>query len=210
MNSGRQNSVKHLASLYTVVVGIALASGIYNLIDPRGHVLPFNKETFFTFVAFLVTLFPFYHGALRHLDKTYIEEPVEKIQDGALMADFLILFIEGCFFLALSGLIKTPILFAWGIVMLLGVDVLWSFIVHLIFKKNLNENNMKPESKWAIINMVTIVFLLLYLVLMNIYPSTKDVNLLQVSSVFLIILSFRTIIDYCWTWKIYFPSESSR
>lgn len=209
MEDSRRNSVKHLASLYTVVVGLALASGINNLINTEAQPVPFKIDTFLTFLAFLVTLIPFYHGALRHLDITYIEDKHPKVRDGALMVDFAILFVEGCFFLALSVLLVKPITFAWGIALLLVVDVMWGFFAHLAFSPDKTSENMKPEGKWSIINLITIVILLFYLISNKIYPNSNEFNMVEIASLIFILLSIRSIFDYICTWKVYFPSDNS-
>ncbi len=67
-----ERSVSHLQQLYTVVVGLALTVAITNLIDQAAPV-PIRMAALPYFVSYLVTLVPFYHGALRHLDVTYLK-----------------------------------------------------------------------------------------------------------------------------------------
>ena len=73
MEKPQDNSVKNLEHLYTTVVAVALSLAIYQLIDTTGGKIQFRLELVWCFLTFLVTLIPFYHGALRHLDITYIE-----------------------------------------------------------------------------------------------------------------------------------------
>ncbi|PKP58792.1 MAG: hypothetical protein CVT89_02260 [Candidatus Altiarchaeales archaeon HGW-Altiarchaeales-2] len=112
MNEAQANSVRNLENLYSVVVGLGLSIAILNLIDTTRGAVPIKLELVPFFLAFLVTIIPFYHGALRHLDTTYIEKGGKQIRTGALLFDFSILFIESCFFIGLAVLLPTPQFFA--------------------------------------------------------------------------------------------------
>ncbi len=61
--------MEHLQELYTVVVAIALSLVVARLIPAPGGKVTF--QPFLLSAALLVTLIPFYHGALRHLDEQY-------------------------------------------------------------------------------------------------------------------------------------------
>src|SRR5687767_6528182 len=65
-------SVVHLQGLHTVVVGVALFIAINKLVDAEADV-PTHFGALPYFVAYLVTLVPIYHRALRHLDVAYLE-----------------------------------------------------------------------------------------------------------------------------------------
>jgi hypothetical protein len=121
-----------LENLYSVVVGLGLSLSIFNLIDTTRTPIPIKLELLPFFLAFIVTLIPFYHGALRHLDITYVEQGGKQVRNGALFADFAILFIEGCLLLALAVLLSTPQFFAWGLAALLAIDTIWGFAAHLV------------------------------------------------------------------------------
>ncbi|MBK9067349.1 MAG: hypothetical protein IPL76_10780 [Gemmatimonadetes bacterium] len=54
----------------------------------------------------MATLFPFYHGALRHLDDAYLENENHHIKRGALIFDFLLLFLHAMCFVVLALLIQ--------------------------------------------------------------------------------------------------------
>lgn len=108
-----ESSVRNLGALYSVVVGVALAFAMENIIDPAALGSPFRWELLPLFFTLVVTLVPFYHGALRHLDVTYVEHGGADVKAGALLADFLLLFLEGSLFVGLSVLLGRPEVFAW-------------------------------------------------------------------------------------------------
>jgi len=65
MSSARQNSVKQLAELYNVVVGVALTLSIYDSVDKAGE-FPLKLNQIINIATFIIILVPFYHGAMRH------------------------------------------------------------------------------------------------------------------------------------------------
>jgi hypothetical protein len=203
MNGPKHNSVRNLENLYTVVVGLALSVAIYQFVGINRGVSPIRFELAPFLVAFILTLLPFYHGALRHLDVTYIEHSGRQVRSGALLADFSILFIEGCLLLALAFLISVPQHFAWGLVMLLSINVIWGFIAHLGFSQ---EMKPKAESRWALINLFTVGTLVIYFFAIDIFP--PKVGVIELSfSVFILVVSFvRTVLDYMFCWEFYYPS----
>src|SRR5437868_5475689 len=101
----RQRTVGHLQQLYTVVAGVALTLAITKLLDERAE-KPVRLEVIPYFVAYLFTLVPFYHGALRHLDVTYFEDNRARPKPGALMFDWALLFLESCLLLGLALLLQ--------------------------------------------------------------------------------------------------------
>jgi hypothetical protein len=105
----RENSVKQLCELYNVVVGLALATAIYKVIDENAVYLPISRAHVWTFLVFIITVVPFYHGAVRHLYATYVEHGGSKrIKNGALLIDYALLFAEGGVFVGLAYLIQSP------------------------------------------------------------------------------------------------------
>jgi hypothetical protein len=197
--SARENSVRHLGNFYTVVAGLALTTAIYNLVDASGQLKPFTWDRALLCAAVLVTLLPFYHGAMRHLDITYVEEVEHQPKPGALMADFVILFLEGCFFIALAVKIIEPITFAFMFTVLLLVDAVWSFLANLAFSA---PNKGKAELTWAGINFVTVLILVAFLYSKGLIdnPATS-VNPVSFSVAILIIAIGRSVIDYWLSWK---------
>ena len=87
-----KHSVENLANLYSMVAALSLSAAISQVIDPKGEGIPLRLATLPLLGVFLVTLVPFYQGALRHLHDAHIEEPPPHIRRGALLLDFAILF----------------------------------------------------------------------------------------------------------------------
>jgi len=154
----------------------------------------------------LITLIPFYHGALRHLDVTYVEEGGKQVRKFALLVDFSALFIESCLLLALAVLIVKPPFFAWGLVVLLAFDTIWALSAHLGFSQDVKP---KPELRWAIINLFTVIILSIYLVILDFVPPLTYASDPKIWVGILGISILRSTIDYWLCWNFYYPSLSS-
>jgi hypothetical protein len=156
------------------------------------------------FAAYLITLVPFYHGALRHLDITYFEDTRAKTKRGALMFDWGLLFLESCLLLGLAVLLPRPEPFSFALCGLLAFDCVWAFIAALAFSPETKEQ--RTEWKWALINFV--IFCLLILTLL--YIDSLDANLKPVDRFrwagVLLLATARTVWDYAWCWTYYYPS----
>ena len=75
-----ENSVQTLRILYMVVAGLALAAGLEELVinDENQFQLPALLEyriLWVFFIIFVSTVVRFVHGAMRHFDHYYIEQP---------------------------------------------------------------------------------------------------------------------------------------
>lgn len=197
----RRRTVGHLQQLYTVVVGVALTIAITKLLDEHAA-MPVRLPVIPYFFAYLVTLVPFYHGALRHLDVTYFEGGAAKQQRGALMVDWGLLFLESCLLLGLALLLQTPKSFAFGICVLLGFDCAWAFVATLAFSPK--HKARRAEWKWALINLVALSALLVILLYIESLDNTKPVEMLRWAGTVLICV-LRTICDYAWCWTYYYP-----
>ena len=200
MSEARANSVKQLSELYNVVIGIALSAAIYNTIDQKGSGVPLHFDHLFNFGVVLVTIIPFYHGAVRHLMATYVEDGgSSRIKSGALMADYVLLFLEGCIFVTLAVVVAQTETLIWVLVTLLVLDSVWGFLAWLAFT---GAQSQYAEKKWAIINM----FCTGFLVLIGVYGNatiTSDPLMAQ-GSIF-VVMVIRTIVDYGWCWDFYYP-----
>lgn len=146
----------------------------------------------------MVTLIPFYHGALRHLDITYVEEGGEHVRKGALL-------IESCLFVVVAALLPRPLFFVWGLVALLAFDTIWGVTAHLGFSK---EGKPKPELTWALINFVSAIVISIYLIVLGFVPSVEIeyVSNLKLSAGILGFSLLRTVADYVLCWDTYYPS----
>lgn len=193
----QRNSVLNLQELYTVAVGAALALAIDALVDAWTDRNAFPWHSIPMFTAFLATLIPFYHGAVRHLEDTYIEKRGANVRSGALLADFLMLFIEGFILIGIARLLPQPLLAAWGLVALLSFDAVWGLAVYAAFFR-VRESG--AEISWAVINSVAVPIVAIYFGLM--WKSQLAVNL----GAALFVL--RTVVDYQQSWRFYFPRPS--
>jgi len=203
----RENSVKNLQTLYSIVIGLGLVQSIQTVVvDPVGK---FDIALIPYFLSYLFLLVPFYHGALRHLDRTYVEAPSKRVRSGALMADFLLLFIEAVVFLTLSMLLNRNQQFAWLLVALLLLDSLWGFLAHLAFSDNNRETSpgkgWAPEGKWAAINVITATIVVLFII----FSPRQPLGPFESFGIGLSCICFlRTVCDYMLTWDFYFPPIS--
>jgi len=210
MSAARQNSVRHLAELYTIVIALALTVAIEGVINKSNLLHPSvaNWSSFenhiINVLTFLVIIVPFYHGAVRHLFATYIEGDFAKtIKNGALLVDFFLLFVEGCLFIVMAWALPNSNLFAWVVVLLLILDSVWGFLAWLAFA---GVKAPYAERTWARINIVTAAFLALLLIFAkNVF---EDAPLLSQVGI-LVIISLRTILDYTLCWDFYFPEYAA-
>jgi len=204
MINEREQSVKHLASLYTVIIGVALSSSVYHLIDPEKPVTAIPAPSLMLFVAFILLIFPFYHGAMRHLDNTYLARNSEDVRDYALLLDFLLLFLHGLIFVVISMLFKQPEEFLIFVIVILGIDVLWGFLAHLAFS---TERENKPEMSWVKTNAAAAVLLLVFILLEKNNLKWLNSDRTAYCAIILGAMFFRTAVDYGKNWNFYFPAH---
>lgn len=198
----RENSIKSLVSLYTVVIGVALSLAVVGLIDVNSGLQSITGSGVLLFVAFIATLFPFYHGALRHLDDAYLENDNAHIKDGALVIDFILLFLHALVFVVLSLLLHRPTHFAWVLVALLAVDVVWGVFTHF---GSSSHGSLTAESKWAIINIFFVGAGAWYLIAHDIHlQELAEPIKLAIPIAFTCVI--RSVVDYSWCRKLYFPA----
>lgn len=142
------------------------------------------------FVAFVVTLIPFYHGALRHVDEAYIFTRVRP-RDLTFLVDYLILFSEAGVLFLLALVIDEPQSFLYVFALLLLVDLAWAIMTHFL------TNRFEEVRTWATINFVS----LLVMALIHWTPMLDAAE-----PVYLVVLAvLRTAADYTFAWKFYFP-----
>lgn len=196
MSERMERSTRSLESLYTVVIGVALSIAVVTLVGEKG-IAGVTVESLMLFGAFIVTLFPFYQGALRHLDETYLRN--EATKDGALVFDFILLFAHALAFVFLSLLLKKPGQFLWVLVAILGIDVLWGVLAYLM-----GPSRKAAELKWACINVVFVAFATTFLVWQGIFLQELAQHV-RVAVVVLVACMLRTIWDYAWCRDFYFP-----
>jgi hypothetical protein len=200
-NKKLENSVKSLVNLYTVVIGASLSIAVAGAIDINKGLESLTTSSMVLFVAFVATMFPFFHGALRHLDDAYIENDNDHIKPGALIIDFSLLFLHALAFLVLSQLLKKPADFVWFLMGLLAIDVVWGIFT---FFGSSSPAKLSPEIRWTIINFFFIGGLAFYLINNDIYigwqgDSGKLAVLIAIGCV------LRSGLDYLWCHDVYFP-----
>jgi len=197
----KENAVRNLVSLYTVVIGVALSLAVVGLVDPGRGLASLSPSSCFLFLAFVSTLLPFFHGAMRHLDDAYLENEAVVIKDGALIVDFVLLFFHGLAFVVLSLLLQQPVEFAWVLISVLGIDILWAAFAHFASS---SEQIGGVEGKWGLINLTFVVIGVILLVTNNVhFWSLTSGSKLSVSIALLCVL--RTVVDYAWCREFYFP-----
>lgn len=195
----RDGSVRNLQTLYTVVISLAVTQLLKNLVqDYRGWTETFTIDLLMA-LAFIATIIPFYHGANQYLNKTYIHDK-DSSPDYALLIDFIMLFIQALTFFIISH-IHSQDEFYYGIMVLLGIDILWVGWTYFPQRNDAEFlGNFKMYGKWALLNIITIVFTYLILSLrIDIWndPITQSILLFGV-------YLFRTVIDYIIVWKFYY------
>lgn len=200
MSEARQNAVRQLSELYNVVIGISISLAIMGTIDVTLTPIPIKLDHCINLFTFILIVVPFYHGAARHLFATYVEDGgSSRIKNGALLADFFLLFLEGCFFIALALLISETYFFIWGLVFLLALDCIWGLLAFLAFS---GANAQLAEQKWAIINFIAAALLAFLLLLADDFVRESPV---RAQIVFCLAVAVRTFIDYFFCWNFYFP-----
>lgn len=205
MKTSRVSSVGHLQTLYTVVVGVALTVALEDIsATGSGQTsLLSSVDAVLLLVAFIATLLPFYHGALRHLDVTWIEKEGRDVKSGALLADFVILFVEGCLFLLIARQLSSPFHFGAGLAALLAIDVIWGVVAHAAFTQ---PGADKAEWKWVQNNVVAVIALLALLFSVKTWVAQPAQVTWTVVGL-LIVALVRTIVDYVRSWDFYYPAD---
>ena len=202
-NKRMENSIRSLVNLYTVVIGAALSLAVAGAMDINKGLVSLSAVSILLFIAFLATLFPLFHGALRHLDDTFLENPNLNLKTGALVIDFTLLFLHALAFLVLSQLLKRPADFAWFLVAVLAIDVVWGMFT--LFGSRAT-GKLSPESRWTIINFFFIAGSCFYLIDQEIQLGMESAPpklawLLAIGCV------VRSAVDYLWCRDLYFPAE---
>lgn len=200
-NKKLENSIRSLINLYTVVIGAALSLAVARAIDVNAGLASLGAIPILLFACFVATLFPFFHGALRHLDDAYVENVNPQIKSGALIVDFALLFLHALAFVVLSQLLQHPSHFAWFLIAVLAIDVIWGVFAHF---GSSSAGDLSPESRWTIINVIFVGLVSFYLVSNDISLEYKE-NSLKLSVLLTIACLLRSTIDYIWCRDLYFP-----
>jgi len=196
------NSIEVLKILYMVVAGLALATGLEQFVLTESGQLKIEwaSLSFAFFVIFITTVVRFVHGAMRHFDRTYSEQPdAANWQISQPLWDFLGLGIEAFIFFILAYSLGNHWRFINYYLVLLLVDCLWLFVISLPDMKRFWSENRKW---WTLANLIVLVptgGLVIFFKIRGIelYPS-------WLLWVFIGSVVVHTIIDYPLNWRVYF------
>jgi hypothetical protein len=202
LQEARKRSVDNLQRLYTVVVSLAVTESLRRLLGDfarTGAVAEYRE--WLMFASLIFTLVPFYHGANRYLDATYVTGE-RSANHAALMIDFLMLFLEGLLFFGLAMVTANESLFYTVLAALFVLDIVWVGTTNLTATDAADK--MQGYTKWAIINSIATLSLLLFvwsnLLNWQFWPSDtiKSFALVAVALI-------RTVLDYIRVWRFYYP-----
>lgn len=167
VEKARERSVNNLQRLYAVVISLAITVSLKNLFEdvfgygttPGKGILDFPEycEHLLRFISFIVTVVPFFHGANRYLDETYMTGKSRAV-GYALLIDFVALFIEGLgiFVLAMYARIDNNFYAVLTIVLLF--DIVWVLSTYITAAGD------KPKIKWwAVVNIITVFTIFIFL-----------------------------------------------
>jgi hypothetical protein len=194
-----ERSVNTIQSIYAVVIALAISeatqtflTGSDGRVDLRAAWLLSGAPAF---VAFLVTLVPFWHGMNRHLDRCYLEKTTDVVQ-GAILFDFVIFLLEAAVLFAAGLSLRSRIDTFICLGLLLVVDMVWAWLSHQIHFPGTKSHAFW----WSSINTVTIA------VAVFVFPRPFDGEALVLMALALL----RSIADYVICWDFYFPATTPR
>jgi hypothetical protein len=192
----RKRSVDNLQRLYTFVVSLAVTEMLRRMLSP----LSTDYAAWLMFVSFLFTVVPFYHGATRYLDATYVTGE-RTAKHFALMFDFIFLFLEGLLLFALAMQATNREWFYTMLAVLFVFDAIWVGFTNLTGEHA--SDKVPSYAKWAIVNVLAAAALMVS-VWSNIFAEfwRNDVA----KNIALVVIAIaRTVYDYISVWSFYYP-----
>jgi hypothetical protein len=193
-----ERSVDSVQKIYAVVIALAISQAIQSLLKDSnsGANLTLGRLTsgLPAFLAFLVTLVPFWHGMNRHLDRCYLEKTNAVVQ-GALLLDFVVFFVEAVFLFAAGWSLISGIDTFYCLGLLLCIDMLWAFVSHQIHFPGKKSH----ARRWSTINLISIGIAILIIK----FPFQSK------SFVLMVVAVARSIADYGLCWDFYFPNPEN-
>lgn len=201
----RTRSVDNLQKVYTVVVSLAITESLRRLLTSLGDSgTPPDFAASVAVISLLITIVPFYHGANRYLDSTYVTGE-RRAKSEALLIDFVAIFLEALAFFVLAILIKNTALFFTILAILFLFDAAWVGLTQLTGS---NDESQPSYVWWAIAN-IAACFLILVSIWSNLlnwrFWPTDLAKLIAVG----VIAVIRTVIDYWTVWKFYYPASET-
>jgi len=204
LKQARTRSVDNLQRLYTFVVSLAFAESLRRAFLTTTNNVDLSTSHSGKWMmcgALIITAIPFYHGANRYLDATYVTGERASNTRFSLMIDFLFVFLQALLMFTLALLITAGDssvdqtnhrLFYWGLALLLSIDILWIFITRYTTRDDPSRPKKLQFRKWAIINIVTVIIILVLVY----FAMWKGL---------LVLLSARSVVDYLIAHDFYYP-----
>lgn len=206
LKEARKRSVDNLQRLYTVVVSLAVTESLKRLLlnfSSQGTVAGYKE--WLMFVSLIVTAVPFYHGANRYLDATYVTGE-RSAKHHALMLDFIMLFLEGLLFFGLAMVIANEALFYSVLAILLLFDIVWVGSTNLTATGE--SDKMAGYFKWASINFLAIAALLVSVWSNLLYWEFWSSDVAKSIALVAVAIA-RTVFDYIRVWRFYYPADDT-
>jgi hypothetical protein len=201
-----KSSIDVLKILYMVVAGLALADGLERFVFSRTgqFEIEWRSLSFVFFIIFITTVVRFVHGAMRHFDYYYIEQP-EQInwEIRQPLWDFVGLGTEAFLFFLLAFSVSDSLRFITYYLALLSVDSIW---IVGVFLPHIKRAWAGTPRNWLIANLIVLIPTgILWLL----YHNTNNYPL-WVLYVFFIVVLAHTCMDYWKNWEFYFGRPWSR
>jgi hypothetical protein len=213
----QQSSVRHLQALFAIVAGLALTEAVSELAREVDNALP-TARTLMLMVAFLATIIPFFHGALRHLDDVYIVTPPSpNMSRYALLVDFILLFVESVMLLGMAHRLVDPPHFLAFLLFLMVIDIIWAIVTPPLIDCKMTVRDVlkavvpRPkfskdtEIAWAQNNIFFVPFAIAAWIFIDTIQPSFSIEALIVM-VFAVLRSFN---DYRLSWSFYFPTPET-
>lgn len=202
----RLQTAEHLRLLYTLGAGLGVVLALERILtvdDRNPDDAWFAAGSLPLLLAFVATLIPFFHGAMRHMHAAWSDEA--RPTPGLMMFDFVALFLQTIIFFIMAGLVREPDEFALAMALLLSIDVVWlgvsSIWTRWLRQKRGITSGEEPPATWAWVNIPTIALLLVIAVVPGV-PGGPDSLILSCSVAAIAVV--RTVLDYRLAKSFYF------
>ncbi len=175
--------------------------GLLGGLSTGGQLPEYNR--WLMVLSLILTVIPFYHGANRYLDATYVTGERYAVRL-ALLLDFVMLFLEGLIFFGIAMLSYNENYFYTALAVVLVFDAIW--VVSTKITERISDIEL-PSHKiyvWAILNIITAFLICVFTwsnILVGEFWSTKLAKSISLVS----IVALRTTLDYILMWEFYYP-----
>lgn len=191
-----ERSVNTIQGIYAVIIALAISEAAQALLTgPNSHV-DVQKAWLLSgapaFIAFLVTLVPFWHGMNRHLDRCYLEK-AEDVKRWAIPIDFFVFLLEAAVLFAAGLSLRSGIDTFIFLGLLLAFDMLWAVASHKVHFSGHKSHALR----WSSLNVVAIAVA----VPLAVCPAPGKAFWLMVLAL------LRSVVDYRWCRDFYFPGS---